>query len=46
MKKEYFSRYRERLIKKGILYSPAHGKLIFALPRFKEFIEVETMLDF
>lgn len=46
MKKEYFSRYRERLIKKGILYSPTHGKLIFALPRFKEFIEVETMLDF
>ena len=37
--KEYLSRYRDRLIKKGILVSPERGKLSFALPRFKEFIE-------
>ena len=42
MKKEYFSRYRDRLIKKGILISLERGKLSFALPRFNEFIEIET----
>ncbi len=42
MKKEYFSRYRDRLIKKGILVSLERGKLSFALPRFHEFIEIET----
>lgn len=46
MKKEYFSRYRDRLIKKGILVSPMRGKLMFNLPRFKEFIDVETAYDF
>ncbi|HBN00631.1 MAG TPA: Archaeal ATPase [Firmicutes bacterium] len=46
MKKEYFSRYRDRLIKKCIFLSPARGKLMFALPRFKEFIDVETAYDF
>ncbi len=46
MKKEYFSRYRERLLKKGILICPNRGKLIFALPRFKEFIDVATSFDF
>lgn len=45
MKKEYFSRYRDRLIKKGILLSPARGKLIFNLPRFKEFVDVETSYE-
>ncbi|MGI6177189.1 MAG: AAA family ATPase [Eubacterium sp.] len=34
----YFSVYRDRLIKKGIVVSPARGSLKFALPRFKEFI--------
>lgn len=46
MKKEYFSRYRERLLRKGILICPNRGKLIFALPRFKEFIDVATSFDF
>lgn len=46
MKKEYFSRYRDRLIKKGILVSPTRGKLMFNLPRFKEFIDAETAYDF
>ncbi|MDD5885879.1 MAG: ATP-binding protein [Erysipelotrichaceae bacterium] len=45
-KKEYFSRYRDRLIKKGILISPTRGKLMFNLPRFKEFIDAETAYDY
>ncbi len=45
MKKEYFSRYRDRLIKKGILFSPSRGKLIFSLPRFKEFVDIETAYE-
>ena len=32
------SQYRDRLIKRGILFSPAWGKLDFALPRFKEYV--------
>lgn len=45
MSKEYLSRYRDRLIKKGILVSPTRGKLMFALPRFKEFIEAKTAFE-
>lgn len=45
MKKEYFSRYRDRLIKKGIVTSPSRGKLLFALPRYKEFIDVKTAFE-
>lgn len=33
-----FSVYRDRLIKKGILYSPSYSYLEFSLPRFKEFL--------
>lgn len=33
-----FSVYRNRLLKKGILISPAYGCLDFALPRFREFV--------
>lgn len=33
-----FSVYRDRLIKKGILFSPSYGHLEFSLPRFKEFL--------
>lgn len=39
LKKEYFSKYRDRLMKKGVLISPSRGQLMFALPRFKEYIE-------
>ncbi len=39
LSKGYFCRYRDRLIKKGVLMSPERGKLSFALPRFKEFIQ-------
>lgn len=46
MSKEYFSRYRDRLIKKGILTCPSRGKLMFALPRFKEFVDIVTSFDF
>ena len=38
MKKEYFSKYRERLLKKGVVVSPGKGLLSFSLPRFNEFI--------
>lgn len=34
----YFGVYRSRLMKRGILVSPARGQIQFALPRFKEFI--------
>lgn len=30
--------YRDRLIKKGIIFSPKYGFVEFALPRFKEFL--------
>lgn len=31
--------YRSRLIKKGVIISLGYGKIEFALPRFKEFLE-------
>lgn len=40
MKKNEFSVYRSRLIKKGIINGKIRGKIEFSLPRFKEFIEV------
>lgn len=33
------STYRLRMIKAGIIYSPTHGLVDFALPRFKEYID-------
>lgn len=33
-----FSVYRDRLIKKGVLFTPSYGYLEFALPRFNEFL--------
>ena len=38
MKKESFSKYRDRLIKKGIVFAPSHGELAFTLPRFEVFV--------
>lgn len=35
----YFSVYRSRLIKKGILFSPTRGEVEFALPRFRNFLD-------
>lgn len=39
MKKNIFSVYRDRLIKRGIIESPEYGKLYLKLPRFYEFLE-------
>ena len=46
MTKGYFSRYRDRLIKKGLLIAEARGKLMFALPRFNAFIEHKNIFDY
>lgn len=35
-----YSVYRERLIEKGLLYSPSYGTLEFVLPRFGEFVHI------
>ncbi|MBR0419937.1 MAG: ATP-binding protein [Erysipelotrichaceae bacterium] len=35
---KYISVYRDRLIKKGIIYSPSYGTLEFTLPRFWNFL--------
>jgi hypothetical protein len=43
MTKAYFSRYRDRLIKKGLLDGSQHGKIILTLPRFYEFIQNKLM---
>lgn len=40
MKKNEFSVYRDRLIKKGIVNGKIRGQLSFTLPRFKEFTEL------
>lgn len=39
MTNSYFSSYRKKLIKSGILISPGYGLLQFALPRFNEYIK-------
>ena len=39
MDKGYFSKYRDRLLKKGVVVAPSKGTLMFALPRFREFID-------
>lgn len=33
-----YSQYRRRLLEKGLVYMPEHGKLDFVLPRFKEYV--------
>ncbi len=45
IKKENFSQYRDKLIKKGILISVAYGKLEFILPRFKEYVKLQTEFE-
>ena len=42
--KDSYPVYRERLLEKGLIYSPSYGCLNFVLPRFKEFIQL--MLEF
>lgn len=41
MNKSTFSQYRSRLIKKGIVTAPERGELVFALPRFAEFVALQ-----
>lgn len=38
-KKNEFSQYRERLIEKGIIYSPQRGVISWRLPRFENFVK-------
>lgn len=38
----YINLYKDRLIKKGIIFSPAYGHICFSLPRFKEFIDIKS----
>lgn len=38
LEQKYFSVYRDRLIKKGVLVSSHYGMIEFALPRFVEFL--------
>ena len=39
MEKKSFSVYRDRLIKRGLIYSPSYGRLSIKLPRFFEYIQ-------
>ena len=45
MKPNEISVYRDRLIKYGILESRQRGKLSFALPRFKEYIDNKLLFE-
>lgn len=40
MKKNEFSVYRDRLMKKGIVNGKTRGRISFTLPRFKEFVDL------
>ena len=45
MKPNELSVYRDRLIKYGVLESRQRGKLSFALPRFKEYIDNKLLFE-
>lgn len=45
MKPNEISVYRDRLIKYGVLESRQRGKLSFALPRFKEYIDNKLLFE-
>ncbi len=40
-----FTVYRNRLLRKGIVFSPEYGKLAFSLPRFREFVRISYSED-
>ncbi len=46
MSKESFSTYRDRLLKRGLIYSTGWGKLILSLPRFREFMDNKLTFGF
>ena len=43
MKSATFSKYRERLLNKGVLFSPEYGYLRIALPRFSDIVHIYDM---
>ena len=45
IKKDSYSKYRERLIKKGIIKSNSYGYLSLTLPRLFEFIQRKKLYD-
>ena len=46
LSKDSFSTYRSRLLNKGIIVSLGWGKLMLALPRFREFMDGKMIMDF
>lgn len=45
MNSSLFSTYRKRLIKKQLVASPVYGELVFSLPRFREFVQLEIAAE-
>lgn len=43
--KESYSKYRDRLIKRGVIKSDSYGYLSFALPRLFEFVQRKKLFD-
>lgn len=43
MKSELFSVYRDRLKRKGVLYTGKYGEVSFILPRFAEFVKMQML---
>ena len=46
LSKDSFSTYRSRLLKKGVIVSLGWGRLMLALPRFREFMDSKMVMDF
>ena len=45
IRKDFYSRYRDRLLKRGIIASPSYGYLSLTLPRLYEFFQQKKMFD-
>ena len=45
MKSPNFSVYRDRLIKKGLIYQTKYANLDFTLPRFRDFVKRNSLYD-
>lgn len=43
MSSEFFSVYRDRLKRKGVIDTREYGKISFALPRFAHFVEMQKL---
>lgn len=46
LSKDSFSTYRSRLLSKGIIVSLGWGRLMLALPRFREFMDSKLIMDY